>query len=224
MKKFTLMLVAGLFALAGSVQAQKKVIFSAEDVTLAEDGTGSLEVFINYETTETVVGWNFSLYLPDGVSIGKKQVEDEDTGEMTEEFDFTAKGTDYSNSAAMANQLGITEKTDGGYLFVCIDQKKQTPMKNTNGKILSLSLKAASKDVSGIGKISGIGMTSAGSVSLELNNIEEVSFVIGEGDGQGINDIQAADATAPAYNLQGVRVNNNAKGVIIREGKKMIVK
>ena len=223
MKKFTLILVAGLFALTCSVQAQKKTIFTAGDVTLAEDGTGSLDVFMNYETSETVVGWNFSLYLPDGVSIGKKQVEDEDTGEMTEEYDFIAKGNDYSNSAAMANQLGITEKTDGGYLFVCIDQKKQTPMKNTNGKILTLSLKATSKDVSGIGKITTIGMTSAGSVSLELGNIEDVVFTVGDGE-QGINDIQAVDATAPAYNLQGVRVNSAAKGVIIRDGKKMVVK
>lgn len=222
MKKFTLLMVAGLFALAGSVKAQKKVIFTAEDVTFGEDLKGNLEVFMNYETTETVAGWNFSLYIPDGVTIGTKLVENEDTGEMEETYDYTAKGNDYSNSAKMANNMKIEKKTDGGYLFVCI-ASDQTPMKNTQGKILTLPLVASSSEVSGQGKITTLGMTSDKSVSLELGNIEEVVFAVGNGE-DGINDIQAADATAPAYNLQGIRVNSNAKGVIIRDGKKMVVK
>ena len=225
MKKFTLMLVAGLFALAGSVQAQEKEnFFKASNVALAEDGTGVLEVFIDYETTETVVGWNLSLYLPDEVKIATKTVFDEDLEEDVEVFDVTAKGDDYSNSNAMANALDIKTKTDGGYLFVCIDQKNQREMKNTNGKILSIPLVASSKDFSGKGSIKNIGMTSAGSVSLELGKIADVEFFIGAGSSEGINDIHAADTTAPAYNLQGIRVNNAAKGLIIRDGKKMVVK
>lgn len=225
MKKFTLMLVAGFFALASGIQAQEKQsFFKANDVALAEDGTGTLEVFIDYETTETVVGWNLSLYLPDGVKIATKTVYDEDLDEDVEVFDVTAKGDDYSNSNAMANALDIKTKTDGGYLFVCIDQKNQREMKNTKGKILSIPLNAPSKDFTGEGSIKSIGMTSAGSKSLELGNIADVTFKIGGSSEQGINDIQAADATAPAYNLQGVRVNSAAKGVIIRDGKKMVVK
>ena len=33
-----------------------------------------------------------------------------------------------------------------------------------------------------------------------------------------------ADADAPAYNVAGMRVNANAKGIIIRNGRKVIVK
>ena len=223
MKKFTLILFAGLFALVGVQAQEKQSYFKANDVALAEDGTGTLEVFIDYETTETVVGWNLSLYLPDGVKIATKTVYDEDLDEDVEVFDVTAKGDDYSNSNAMANALDIKAKADGGYLFVCIDQKNQREMKNTQGKILTIPLVAPSKDFAGEGLIKNIGMTSAGSISLELGKIADVTFRVG-GSSEGINDIQAADATAPAYNLQGVRVNANAKGVIIRDGKKTIVK
>lgn len=42
----------------------------------------------------------------------------------------------------------------------------------------------------------------------------------------GINNIttEAADANAPAYNLSGQRVGKNAKGVLIKNGKKYVVK
>ena len=42
----------------------------------------------------------------------------------------------------------------------------------------------------------------------------------------GINNIttEAADANAPAYNLSGQRVGKNAKGVLVKNGKKYVVK
>ena len=42
----------------------------------------------------------------------------------------------------------------------------------------------------------------------------------------GINNIttEATDANAPAYNLSGQRVGKNAKGVLIKNGKKYVVK
>ena len=222
MKAFKLTMMAAMLAFASAAMAQEQ-FFQASDVALDENGKGTLEVFIDYETTETVVGWNLSLYLPDGVTIATKTVYDEDLDEDVEVFDVTAKGDDYSNSNAMANALDVKLKADQkGYLFVCIDQKNKRPMKNTHGKILSVPVVAPSKDFTGEGKINTIGMTSDANISLELGNIADITFQVG-GTTDGINDIQSADATAPAYNLQGIRVNN-AKGLIIRDGKKMVVK
>lgn len=65
-------------------------------------------------------------------------------------------------------------------------------------------------------------MSNEDNKSIELGNINDVTFSI-NGSSVGINDIKSAEATAPAYNLQGIRVNN-AKGLIIRDGKKMVVK
>lgn len=222
MKAFKLMMVAGLMAFAASAQAQNK-IFSADDVTFDANGVGSLEVYMDFSGSETIVGWNMSVYLPEGITLGTKEVENEDTGEMEETWDFTAKGTDYSNAAKMANNMDIKEKTDGGFLFTCIASDK-TPMKNTKGKILTMALVAASSDCSGEGTIKSIGMSDDNNTSVLLNKIDEVTFKVdASAVTTGINDIKTADAIAPAYNLQGIRVNN-AKGLIIRDGKKMIVK
>ena len=42
----------------------------------------------------------------------------------------------------------------------------------------------------------------------------------------GINNIttEATDADAPVYNLSGQRVGKNAKGVLVKNGKKYVVK
>lgn len=221
MKAFKLLMMAGLMAFAASAQAQNK-IFSADDVIFDESGKANLEVYMDFSGTETIVGWNMSIYLPEGVTLGTKLVENEDTGEMEETWDYTAKGNDYSNSAKMANNMDIKEKTDGGYLFTCIASDK-TPMKNTKGKILTVALVASTSDCSGDGSIKTIGMSDDKNVSVLLNQIDEVTFKVDASATVGINEIQTAGSEAPAYNLQGIRVNN-AKGLIIRDGKKMIVK
>lgn len=48
----------------------------------------------------------------------------------------------------------------------------------------------------------------------------------GSGDTDGINDIKAnaENVNAPAYNMAGQRVNNNFKGLMIKNGKKFINK
>lgn len=224
MKKFTLLMVAGLFALAGSVQAQDKVKCLAADDVFFEDGatTTDLVVKMDYDTENIVCSWGFSLYLPDGISI---------TGEF-EGDTFYPDGCSYStetNSRGISNKpVEITKKTDGGWLIVGY-ATGNPDMKSTHGALVKLNL-TGSKSISGDARLKDISVSSvkvAGSVgesvSLDLGNIAEVVFGINKSV-EGINDIQAADTTAPAYNLQGVRVNNSAKGVIIRDGKKMVVK
>ena len=222
MKKFTLMMMAGLFALAGSVQAQKKVVFTAEDVNIAKGETAVLTVNMDFETTDVLVGWDCSLYLPDGIAVQTYWDEDEEANF----FVVNGKGDDFVNSNAAANAIAgnSTTKSDGGYLFIGIGPKKQA-MKATDGvykgKVMEITL-IATEDVSGEGTIKNINLSNDKDQSVELNNIAEVTFGINQT--QGIKDIKSVDATAPSYNLQGVRVNAAAKGVIIRDGKKMMVK
>lgn len=45
-----------------------------------------------------------------------------------------------------------------------------------------------------------------------------------DGTATGIKNVNAANADAPAYNLAGQRVNANTKGIIIKNGKKYLVK
>ena len=54
-------------------------------------------------------------------------------------------------------------------------------------------------------------------------NIDNVKFICTEPT--GINDVITDDATdAPAYNLMGVPVGNGYRGIVIRNGKKVVIK
>ena len=224
MKKFTLSLVAGLFALAGSVQAQGTVKCLAADDVFFEDGasTADLVVKMDYDTPNVVCSWGFSLYLPDGVAI---------SGEF-EGDTFYPDGCKYSsetNSRGITNKpVEITKKSDGGWLIVGY-ANGNPDMKSTHGALVTLNL-TGSKSIIGDASLKNISVSSVKvegsvgeSVSLDLGNIADVVFGINK-TADGIDDIMVNESDAPAYNLQGVRVNSAAKGVIIRDGKKMVVK
>lgn len=225
MKKFTLLMVAGLFALAGSVQAQEKKSLIADDITIKAGETAELVIKLDYETTETVSGTNFSISFPEGIVLDQfNSKEEQQACEKKKTFAKSCSIDEEDNPWGEDGDdsffYDIKAKTDGGLLFILMDSD-QTPFVTTHCKLFTIKLKAL-QDVEGVGKIYSIGFTNPQSKSLDLGNLADYEF--GVNLASGINDIKAADATAPAYNLQGVRVNSAAKGVIIRDGKKMVVK
>ena len=237
MKKFTLMLVAGLFAFIGGAQAQKLTPITADDFTIANGETKDLVVKLNYELEEgadALCGANFSLYLPDGIILGSfdtKEAQDASSAKNLKK-NCTVEDVEncvWSEDDADNGFVSITQKADGGLLFIIMDQSTdQTPYtKTVDATLCTISLKAVA-DVTGTAKIGGQGLTNVKSVSVGMKDgasiFGDCEFAINGGDGQGINDIFAAESNAPAYNLQGIRVNNAAKGLIIRDGKKQIVK
>lgn len=234
MKKFTLMMVAGLFALAGSVQAQELVPLTADDFEIANGETKDLAVKLNYELeagADALCGANFSLYLPDGIilaSFDDKAAQDAASAKALKKNVDVEGVTDGAWSADAADNgfVSVKQKTDGGLLFVLIDQDDKAPFAKTIGATLcNISVKAIA-DVKATAKIGVQGLTNVKDKSVGMVNGSSIfgDCVFGINMATGINDIQTADATAPAYNLQGIRVNSNAKGVIIRDGKKMVVK
>ena len=218
------MMMAGLFALAGSVQAQKKVVLTAEDIQIANGETAELVIKMDYDTEETIVGTNFSVSFPDGVVLnGFNSKEEMLAGKASALKKACSLGDDgVWGEEASSGWLSVKGKTDGGILFVIIDQDDKTPFVSTKAKVVTLTLKAID-DVIGSGKIYDISLSNDQDKSPDLGNIEDYEFGINK-TSEGINDILSADSNAPAYNLQGVRVNAAAKGVIIRDGKKMMVK
>ena len=61
----------------------------------------------------------------------------------------------------------------------------------------------------------------------EGNALPDVQLMSGEGGGAGIEGVvvdEVNNADAPAYNIAGQRVNKNAKGIVIINGKKYINK
>ncbi|MDD6754222.1 MAG: hypothetical protein PUE15_10035, partial [Prevotella sp.] len=53
---------------------------------------------------------------------------------------------------------------------------------------------------------------------------EAATISISDGTGTGINGINAENADNSFYTLQGVKVNGKAKGLYIKNGKKVVVK
>ncbi len=58
----------------------------------------------------------------------------------------------------------------------------------------------------------------------ETPRAEKTVVVCGTPDPNAVNGIEAANADAPIYNAQGIRVNADAKGLLIQNGKKFIRK
>ena len=232
MKAFKLTMMAAMLAFAGTAMAQGKVTITAADLTIETGKTANLEIMLDYDTEEILAGYNFSLYLPEGVTPGRSTLEASVTipanatdvypvityMEYDEEADEEVKKT-----AAPKSLLKITEKTDGGILFVWIDDTYgKTPLANKKGLLMRVNIKADGV-VDGKGYIKNVGFSNTDNVSVDLGNLEGSEFVINPSSTDGINEIQTINTDAPAYNLQGIRVNN-AKGLIIRDGKKMVVK
>ncbi|MBP5340293.1 MAG: hypothetical protein J6Z14_13490, partial [Prevotella sp.] len=104
----------------------------------------------------------------------------------------------------------------------------KTPLLGTKGRLISINLKADPASLTGTGKIFGIGLSNNKDQGFATfgggATIVDVEFAINGGDSDGIQDIQAAGNKSAVYNLSGQRVNGQAKGLLIQDGKKFIVK
>lgn len=225
MKAFKLTMMAAMLAFASSAMAQKVVALTVDDITVANGEEAELVINMAYETAETVVGLDFSLYLPDGILLkGFDTKEAQDAAKASALKKVCDLGEDgvWGDEDIQSSWLSVKQKTDGGLLFVLIDQDDKTPFQTTKAKAVTVKVHAVADVADATGVINNISISNDANKSLDLDNIEDVNFQINGGT-DGINDIKSSDATAPAYNLQGIRVNN-AKGLIIRDGKKMVVK
>ena len=216
MKNLKLMMVAGLMAFAASANAQGTIkCLAAQDVDF-EGTQADLIVSIDYdaEEGEQIGCWQFKLVLPEGVAPIYDEDEEEWLGEVS---------TDTNTKRLAKGGLNINPTADGGYLVFGFDTKGVQEMVSTHGTLCTITL-SGSADIKGEGKLATVALSNLKNESVHQGEFEDVTFLVNGGTvSDAINDIKSADTTAPAYNLQGIRVNN-AKGLIIRDGKKMVVK
>ena len=178
----------------------KKQVLKVDDVAIKKGETANLVIYMDYETTETVCGINFSLYLPDGILLdGFDTQEAQDAAKASALKKACDLGDDgVWGEDATSGWLSVKQKTDGGLLFVLIDQDDKTPFVSTKAKVLTIKIKAID-DVSATGTISGIAISSVNNVSLDLDNIANTEFEVGaggKGDVQEDGVVDVADITA----------------------------
>ena len=210
-------LMTCLFAVSMMAQAQEKVeVLSAEDVEVVPGGKAELVINMDYETDETVVGWDCYLYLPKGIDL----LYDED------EEDYVYVVSSALHKKALRNGFKITATTDGGYMLYCIDTGALTPMTKTKGELVRLTLVASDEaEENSKGLIKDIALTNEQNISLESGNIIDVEFNIHVKETTtSILDIEGSHSKALRYNTKGQLVDDSYRGVIIERGHKKIVK
>jgi hypothetical protein len=215
MKKTKALFAALLLMVAGNVMADNKV--TCNDVTIKAGETAKINIAV-YNDVD-ISGVAFQLYLPDGVTVKKKS-----NGKYT----YTAGSRLKDEDEELIFTINVTDTEDGGVQFGFGGADVITG--ESGGSVMSITLEAAADAVSAVteGYLKNISMSDPNQTSLLLNDPDKQTYaftVTIEGTVPvGIQEVEAANANAPIYNLGGQRVEKTAKGLYIKNGKKVVVK
>ena len=194
MKTIKNLMLAAMVLFAGNAMAQS---ISAAPVTLT-DGTGVLDV--QFESTEEMTGAQFNLTLPSGISIAYDDEED-----------------DYIYKAQKGYNVNFNDGKDAQTKIVIISRKNKNVAALTSGTTLITITLSATEGATGDATISGITFAKSGA-SVDGN----ADFTVAISASTGINALNADDSNEPAFNLAGQKVGKNYKGIIVKNGKKMM--
>lgn len=231
-KLFTLI---GLFAVSFGAFAQSYAVAEGESITAGSQITSVAGVTMTYSegctwktaaSTLNVSGVAFSAYATTGTNGSYKDGQ-EPTGEFVK-FETTKAGS----------ITAILQNTTGNKSIILVDGSFQpvagTPIPNddkeeayntswTSGTQLPEGTDSGDKFNGGL-KFS---VAQGGTYYLLVagSKMRIMGFIFQEGGATGINTITAAtDQKSETYNLLGQRVDKNAKGLVISNGKKFINK
>ena len=197
MKTIKNLMITALVMFAGNAMAQT---LSAKAISITpgdEDGT---DLVVAYESEQDLTGAQFTLALPEGISIkknGKKyaaEVFDEDN------YEWKIKDGD-------AGKIVLLTRVDN----TC------DPL-ISGSDLIAITLVAEEGAVSGEATISGIVFSNKGT-SVKGNDDFKVAIEV---IGTGINSLNADNSNEPAFNLAGQKVGKNYKGIVVKNGKKVM--
>jgi len=202
MKTIKSLLVCGLLALASSAFAQS-FTFTFGDVNIVPGETAALNV--TFKSDVVPAGWQMYLYLPTGITIAE-----EDDEPLVELSDVHHK----------KHTVDVTKASDGSMMLVMSGGTKTYEMSASEGDLCTITLKAdATFEGSATVDVKKIAIADKG--GKQYNMASDASFTI-TAKGTGIDSLNAADDDAPAYNLAGQKVAKNYKGIIVKNGKKVL--
>jgi len=211
MKTIKALLVSALLVLAGTVSAQNNFSITFADVNV-ENGAGKLVASMTKDMT--VAGWQMFLYLPEGVEIA--QVYDEDEEEYV--ADITLSSTFHKAKHSCSSK----RTTDGAMMLICSGGTETVALKSANeGELCTIGLKVASTVTSQAVAVKGVAVSDDKGVQY---NQDDTTFQLNIGT-TGIINIENDGVNGGVfYNLAGQKVSNAQKGVLIQNGKKVVVK
>ena len=189
-----------------SVNAQS---LSVENINIAAGTTG--EVAIKFEAPVDCKALQMTVSLPEGVEIPYNADDEE-------------YGIEYGDLLHKKYSVDINKK-DNTYKFLVYRNVKEPKFEAKEGTLLILTLSVA-EGVTGALDASIKDITVNDLASKPVEGFADVEFKIGvtEDVVTGINSINAEENDGAAYNLAGQKVGKNYKGIVVKNGKKAIVK
>ena len=210
MKTIKALLVSALLVLAGTVSAQTFSITFA-DVNV-ENGAGKLVASMTKDMT--VAGWQMYLYLPEGVEIA--QVFDED------EEEYVADITLSSTFHKAKHSCSVKKTADGAMMLICSGGTETVALKSaTEGELCTIGLTVADGVTSQAVAVKNVAVSDDQGVQ---SNQADTTFQLIIGSTGIVNIENDAVNGGVFYNLAGQKVSNAQKGVLIQNGKKVVVK
>ena len=210
MKTIKALLVSALLVLAGTVSAQTFSITFA-DVNV-ENGAGKLVASMTKDMT--VAGWQMYLYLPEGVEIA--QVFDED------EEEYVADITLSSTFHKAKHSCSVKKTADGAMMLICSGGTETVALKSaTEGELCTIGLTVADGVTSQAVAVKNVAVSDDQGVQ---SNQADTTFQLIIGSTGIVNIENDAVNSGVFYNLAGQKVSNTQKGVLIQNGKKVVVK
>ena len=210
MKTIKALLVSALLVLAGTVSAQSFSITFA-DVNV-ENGAGKLVASMTKDMT--VAGWQMYLYLPEGVEIA--QVYDED------EEEYVADITLSSTFHKAKHSCSVKKTADNAMMLICSGGTETVALKSaTEGELCTIGLTVADGVTSQAVAVKNVAVSDDQGVQ---SNQADTTFQLIVGSTGIVNIENDAVNSGVFYNLAGQKVSNTQKGVLIQNGKKVVVK
>jgi hypothetical protein len=208
MKTIKSLLVCGLLALTSSAFAQSVVFTFDENVDIEAGQTAEVNVSFTTDGIPSVAGWQINLYLPEGLEIYFDEEEEEYAIEL-------------SSLHKKKHSVDVQSNKDGSKLLLMSAGTSTVDMTATSGDLCTITLKASDTFAGGTAQAKG--MAVADNTGKQYN-AEDVSFTVTEKNATGINSLNVEDSNEPAFNLAGQQVGKNYKGIVVKNGKKAIVK
>lgn len=193
--------------LLGSVvcNAQKTNISSLNDVIYLDDVTAKAgeQVTLSVQmknNTISIRGYQFDMYLPDGVSF----VEVDDAY-----ADLSTKRT----TAKKMNYFDCAKQADGSLRILCASTKTYT-LDGTSGEICTVNIKLDSKITDGQKEIliKNAVATNPEAARFELS---DVTCILNVGNTNAIDGVSATEKAYDVYSASGIRQTKAQKGVNI---------
>lgn len=182
---------------------------SVENINIAAGTTG--EVAIKFEAPVDCKALQMTVSLPEGVEIPYNEDDEE-------------YGIEYGDLLHKKYSVDINKK-DNTYKFLVYRNIKEPKFEAKEGTLLILTLSVA-EGLTGVLDASIKDITVNDLDSKPVEGFADVEFKIGvtEDVVTGINSINAEENDGAAYNLAGQKVGKNYKGIVVKNGKKAIVK